>query len=145
MCENWGHGYSLREGCDDLMGLWQKRAVSTSMLRYEEWSPRRALSSLSTTRRSPRTSSFSFPVSPCFSRSYSSSFSSWSKCTRWVNAVLTVLEDEEPVSPPLEAALLTCGNSTDTSVGGNVIGSDVDGWGCTARNWRSREISVCEG
>ena len=56
-----------------------------------------------------------------------------------------MLEDDEPASPPLEAALLTCGNSTDTSVGGNTTGSDVDGWGCTARNWRSREISVCEG
>ena len=53
--------------------------------------PLRAPASFLTTRRSPWTSSFSFPVSLRFSSSYSSSFSSWRTRVRWVSAAVTVL------------------------------------------------------
>jgi hypothetical protein len=46
--------------------------------------------------------------------------------TLCVSAVLTVLDEEATPVPSLEAALLICGNNTETSVGGNVTASVVD-------------------
>ena len=52
--------------------------------------PLSARSNLSTTLRNPRTSSFSFPVSPDLRSSYSSSFSSCKSLVRWTSAAVTV-------------------------------------------------------
>ena len=54
--------------------------------------PLSARSSLSTTLRSPRTSSFNFPVSPDLRSSNSSSFSSCKSFVRCTRAAVTVEE-----------------------------------------------------
>lgn len=100
--------------------------------------PLRAPSSLATTRRSPRTSSFNLPVSLCFSSSYSSSFSSWRTRVRCVSAAVTVVVEPPAVAP---AAASMCGRSTDSRAGGNVTGSAVDGPGCFTRYCRRTVIS----
>jgi len=82
----------LRERRDNLVGLWGAVVSEGNTSCRESTPPLSARSSLSTTLRSPRTSSFNFPVSPDLSSSNSSSFSSCKSFVRWTRAAVTVEE-----------------------------------------------------
>ena len=112
--------------------IWKSRADASDI-------PRNAVSSLSTARRSPRTSSFSRPVSPLFSSSYNSSFSSCKSFARCVSAVVTVLERDPACASP--AIVLMWGSSKETNAGGREMGSVLDGPGCVDRYWRRWDTS----
>lgn len=80
------------------MGFWRVKRVSDIQSKVNQGHVRRkALWSLWTSLRKPRTSSFSFPVSLYLKSSYSSSFSSCSNLALWVKAATTVLDPEEAV------------------------------------------------
>lgn len=102
----------------------------------------RAFSNLSTTLRSPLTSSFSFPVSPNLSSSYSSSFSSCSTLVRCVSAAVTVVD--ETVEGTGVVAPVMWGSRRETKAGGSDSESVVDGPGWVDRYWRSWVTSSCE-
>jgi len=106
--------------------------------------PFRALSSFATARRRPLTSSFSLPVSVALRSWYSSSFSSCSCRIRWFNPPVTVAEPEKAeVLEDADAAAFMWGKRTETSAGGRVTGSVVEGPGCLDRYVRRVVISSC--
>lgn len=100
--------------------------------------PLSARSSLSTTLRNPRTSSFNFPVSPDFRSSYSSSFSSCRSFVLWTSAAVTVEElvpeaDVVGLVPGALFAPVRWGSKYDIRAGGSDNESVVDGPGWVDR------------